>query len=120
MNEDEPQSTRPEYDPTYLHSLRELYVIIALFSVFCVWSICVCFNLGYIGPEESRAEVPMVLGMPSWAFWGVFLPWIVVDIVAVWFCFFFMQPDDLGETHDGEDLAEQASSLDDESESSYE
>ena len=98
MSESKPKA---EYDPTYMHSLRETYVIIALFAFFCVWSIYVCYNYGYLSPSETRATVSTVLGMPSWAFWGICLPWIAVDIVAVWFCFFFMEPDDLGEDQPG-------------------
>lgn len=96
-----------EYDPTYLNSLKEAKVIVALFSVFCFWSIYVCYAYGYLSPGEQRSEINTFLGMPSWAFWGIALPWAVVDLVAVWFCFFFMKADDLGEAHEGEDLAEQ-------------
>ncbi len=104
-------AARPEYDTTYLNSLRELYVIIGLFAVFCFWSIFVCYNYGYLSPGEQLGEVSTVLGMPSWAFWGIGLPWLVVDAVAVWFCFFYMTADDLGEAHEGEDLAEQVAHL---------
>lgn len=104
-------AAQPEYDTTYLHSLRELYVILGLFAVFCFWSIFVCYNYGYLSPGEQRSEISMVLGMPAWAFWGLAFPWIVVDIVAVWFCFFYMKVDDLGEAHEGEDIAEQVAHL---------
>lgn len=110
MPESKP-AVQPEYDPTYLNSLREAYVIIALFAIFCFWSIFVCYNYGYLSPGEQRSEVPTVMGIPSWAFWGIALPWIVVDVVAVWFCFFFMKTDDLGEAHEGEDIAEQVAHL---------
>ncbi|MFV1968882.1 MAG: DUF997 family protein, partial [Pirellulaceae bacterium] len=81
MPEPKPTAT-PEYDTTYLNSLREAYVIIALFAVFFVWSIFVCYNYGYLSPGEQLSEVSTVLGMPSWAFWGIGLPWIAVDAVA--------------------------------------
>ena len=71
----DPKSLEPEYDPTYLNSLREAFVIIALFAVFCVWSIFVCYNYGYLSPGERRSEIPTVLGMPSWAFWGSSRAW---------------------------------------------
>lgn len=91
-------SSQPEYDPTYLHSLRELVVILILFAVFCGWSILICGLLGYRnadGTDGSGEQIALVLGMPAWVFWGIFLPWIAVDVVAVWFCFFFMKVDDL-------------------------
>lgn len=96
-----------EYDPVFLHARREAFVIVGLFAIFCGWSLAVSFSSGYQSPGASGAQVDLVLGMPSWVFWGIFLPWVVVDVVAVWFCFFFMKNDDLGEAHEGEDLAEQ-------------
>ncbi len=94
------------YDPVFLHARREALVILGLFSIFMVWSISWCYFGGYLAPEE-QANVSILLGMPSWAFWGILLPWLAVDVVAVWFCFFFMFDDDLGEVQVGEDVAEQ-------------
>ena len=94
-------------DPVFLHARREALVIIILFTGFCIWSVTVCVTRGYLGSDESLAEVDTTFGMPSWTFWGIFVPWLAVDAVAVWFCFFFMKPDDLGETHEGEDIKEQ-------------
>ena len=101
--------TKPDhlqYDPTFLHARREAIVIVALFAIFCIWSTGVCYGFGYLKADEHRPDIATTFGMPSWVFWGICLPWIVVDVVAVWFCFFFMQDDDLGEDHLGEDLAE--------------
>lgn len=86
-----------EPDPVLVHSWREAVVIVSLFMIFLVWTVGVSFALGR---EESYlpdgAESPaMVWGMPSWVFYGVFLPWMMVNLVGVWFCFFFMQDDDL-------------------------
>ncbi len=86
-----------EYDPTYLNSLREAKMIIFLFAVFCAWAVLACYLFGYGDPPAAGTEIAKVLGMPSWIFWGICLPWIAVDVVAVWFCFFYMQVDDLGE-----------------------
>ena len=98
---------KDEYDPVFLHARREALVIVALFSAFCLWSIYVCYNYGFMGPDDQQATVKIILGMPSWVFWGLFLPWIAVDAVAVWFCFFFMKADDLGEAHEGEETEHQ-------------
>ena len=73
-------------------------MILAAFVVCLVWSITWCYSFGY--PEADAAAVPKVLGMPSWVFWGVLLPWVAADLFAVWFCFFFMVDDPLGETED--------------------
>ena len=102
---------KDEYDPVFIHARRETLVIVALFAAFFLWSLFVCYNYGYLRPDAPEAPVKIVLGMPSWVFWGLFVPWIVVDVVAVWFCFFYMKADDLGEAHEGEDLAEQVEHL---------
>lgn len=84
------------FDPVYLHARRETIVIICLFVGFLAWSITTCYALGYQLPTDSE-PLSTTLGMPTWVFWGIFVPWIAVDLVAVWFCFFFMKDDDLGE-----------------------
>ncbi|QDU92825.1 DUF997 family protein [Lignipirellula cremea] len=86
-------------DPVYLNARRESFVIVALFAVFILWSVTVCVYFGYL-PTTAEGEAPeisLVLGMPAWAFWGLLAPWLAVDVVAFWFCFFFMKNDDLGE-----------------------
>lgn len=98
---------RLEYDPVYLQSTRELGVIIVLFLVFFTWSVGTCYWLGYGQGESGDSKVAVILGMPAWVFWGIFLPWVGVDIAAVWFCFFYMKDDDLGEAQEGEDLVRQ-------------
>jgi hypothetical protein len=102
---------KEQYDPVFLHARREAIVIILLFSGFCAWSISVCLTQGYLESDESLATIDTTFGMPTWTFWGIFVPWLVVDVVAVWFCFFFMKADDLGDVHENEDLHEQLEHL---------
>ena len=94
-----PSSTeRDRIDPLVLHARRETLVILAAFAVCMVWSIGSCFGFGY--GEPNGGPVAKVLGMPSWVFWGVAVPWAAADLFAVWFCFFFMVDDPLGEVQD--------------------
>ncbi len=93
--EDKNPPGQPRYDAVYVHSLREAAVIVVMFSIACVWAISVSFSTGYNLAETD--EVATVLGMPAWVFYAVLLPWVVIDVVAIWFCFFYMQNDDLGE-----------------------
>ncbi|MBW3596627.1 MAG: YhdT family protein [Planctomycetes bacterium] len=97
----------PPYDPLYLHARREAVFILSVFAICLAWSVGVCYADGYLAPGESVAEVPTVLGMPRWVFWGIFVPWIFADVMTVVFCFFFMTDDDLGVAHEGEDVAKQ-------------
>jgi hypothetical protein len=102
---------KDQYDPVFLHARREAIVIILLFAGFCIWAVSVCWTQGYLKSDETLAVVETTFGMPTWAFWGVFVPWIVSDAAAVWFCFFIMKPDDLGTAHENEDLQEQLEHL---------
>lgn len=85
-----------QFDPTFLHARREAVVIVLLFLTFCCWSIATSYFLGYSTnrPGDTNA---IVAGMPAWVFWGIFIPWIGVDVAALWFCFVYMADDDLGE-----------------------
>lgn len=85
------------YDRTFLNARREAFVIILLFGLFATWSLTVSYWLGATESEHAVSVSATVLGMPSWVFWGVFLPWGLVNVVAFWFCFGFMTDDDLGE-----------------------
>jgi hypothetical protein len=104
---DAESADRFEYDPVYLQSTRELGVIVLLFLGFFIWSVGACYWLGYGEGESANGKIAVILGMPAWVFWGIFLPWIGVDIAALWFCFFYMKDDDLGEAHEGDDLVRQ-------------
>lgn len=101
-------SDQLEYDPVYLQSRRELGVILILFATFFLWSVGACYWLGYVDPDGSEpVTVSAIWGMPTWVFWGILVPWLAVDVAALWFCFFYMKDDDLGKSHEGEDLMEQ-------------
>ena len=39
----------------------------------------------------------LILGMPDWVFWAVVFPWGLALLFSIWFCFFFMADDDLGQ-----------------------
>ena len=94
-----PSSPQPDrVDPLVIHARRETLVILAAFVVCMLWSLGWCYSFGYLGPDHG--PVSKVLGMPGWAFWGVLAPWLAADLFAVWFCFFFMVDDPLGEAQD--------------------
>jgi len=82
---------------------RESLVILSLFAVCLIWSVTSAYILGYGRPE---AELTLILGMPSWVFWSVVLPWGLCLVFSIWFCFGFMADDDLGkDPEEGEEHA---------------
>lgn len=90
-------------DPVYLHARREAVVIMIVWGVCLLWTVGTYALLGNRPAEEVRT----IWGFPDWVFWSVVVPWLVVDLFTVWFCFVYIHDDDLGEVHEGADLAEQ-------------
>ncbi len=80
------------------HARREGLLIMAIWAICLVWSSLSGYFLGY---NTQAANVSLILGMPSWIFWSVVLPWSLCLIFSVWFCFSFMADDDLGQDRDG-------------------
>ncbi|WP_197444314.1 DUF997 family protein [Maioricimonas rarisocia] len=93
---------QPEYDPVFIHSRREAIVIIGLWAAAMVWTLSWCASTGYVDGQD----VPTIWGMPSWICWGIAAPWLVVDVVAIALCLFFIRDDDLGEANEEADVAE--------------
>jgi hypothetical protein len=73
---------------------REGLLIMALWAACLVWSVTSGYFLGYHTPAGA---VPLLLGMPSWVFWSVVVPWGICLLFSIWFCFVFMADDDLGQ-----------------------
>lgn len=77
------------------------------------WSVPYCYYFGYLGPDETvdSSNISLVMGIPSWAFWGIAAPWLAADVFTTWFCFWYMKDDDLGEAHEGLDLEEEIAEM---------
>ena len=91
----------PTNDPTRRNSLYEAKWILLIWLGAFVWVVFFCGTFGY----ESRSDqwdvdrdLRIVFGMPFWAFWGVFFPWLVTAFVTAWFALFKMRDDRLDET----------------------
>ena len=104
------ESSQVEYDPIFLNSRREAIIIFCLWLVGLIWAVPFCYLNGYLGNVDPE-NISTIWGIPSWLFWGIFIPWIVADIFTTWFCFCYMKDDDLGETHEGLDLKEEVAEL---------
>lgn len=89
---------RDRIDPVVLHARREACVILGAFGLFLIWSVTGCYLTGY--SEPTGRPPAQVLGIPSWVFWGVLVPWLVADVFSLWFCFFFMADDPLNDAED--------------------
>ena len=85
-----------EFEPLFLNSRREAIVIFGVWLLCLIWSVPVCYLLGY-SQSVTPENVSLVMGIPAWTFWGIVLPWLVADIITTWFCFCYMKDDDLGQ-----------------------
>lgn len=104
------ESSPVEYDPVFLHARREAIIIFSLWVVALLWSVPYCYLHGY-GGEFDPETFETTLGIPTWLFYGILVPWLVADAFTIWFCFRFMKEDDLGEAHEGADLEEEIAEM---------
>ena len=99
-----------ELDPVFLHARKEAIVIFCVWLVGLIWAVPFCYLNGYIDKFDPN-NLNTILGIPSWLFWGIGIPWILADLFTVWFCFCYMKDDDLGAPHEGADLKEEIAQL---------
>lgn len=107
MNNQKPSPDNVQYHPTFLHSRREALIIFCIWVACLLWAVPYCYLTGYGHPIDPD-NLSTVLGIPSWVFWGIFAPWLVADAFTIWFCFFYMQDDELGVADEGGDGARSA------------
>ena len=97
MSNDTPvPDDRPEYDTVFLNSRREAVVIFSIWLAGLLWAVPFCYLTGYINNYDPQTFTT-TLGIPTWLFWGIAVPWLVADIITTWFCFWYLKDDDLGE-----------------------
>jgi hypothetical protein len=73
--------------------------------VMTLWVLACAYTVGYAALFAYRVEpVPtLILGMPSWVFWGILAPWTVCTGLTLWFALCGIRDEDLGEDTTGED-----------------
>jgi hypothetical protein len=91
-------------DPVLRHARREAVIIALAWAAAAAYCCGYSYLFGYIRPGRPLGpnDVRPVLGMPSWFFWGVMVPWGVCGVFTVWFAGWFMAEDDLGRDHSEE------------------
>jgi hypothetical protein len=106
-----------EFDPIFIHSRREAIFIFFVWAACLLWAVPYCYTYGYpaAGEEFNPENLVTIIGMPSWVFYGVVLPWLVAIVFSTWFCFFYMEDDDLGTANEGVDIQEEIAEMNAES-----
>ena len=82
-----------ESDPVWKNSLREAMEILVLGTVFLVWTIGYCYLYGY----GAGARTNLIIGIPSWAFWGIAVPWGMATLVTIAFAIYRVADDRLAD-----------------------
>ena len=85
---------REDEDPLLRSARREMKVAVIFWAVFASWAIGLGKLLAYQKQPEGEM-VNMILGMPSWVFWVVMLPWFLATVFTIWFALRFMKDHDL-------------------------
>ena len=84
-------------DPVLTAGRREALFAVALWSAAITYTVTYCYRFGY---GISADELTFVWGFPSWAFWGIFVPWTACTVVATVFSLFIMTDQPLEEAAD--------------------
>lgn len=86
--------------PILQSSRREALGVLAVWLTACVWVV------GYAILNAYRVESPptLVLGMPSWVFWGIIVPWFACLAAIIYAAFWGIRDEELGEDHADEEL----------------
>lgn len=88
-----------EFDPVFLNSRREAKIIFGVWFLCLIWAVPVSYLLGY-HQTVTPDNVETIVGIPTWAFWGLFLPWLAADVITTAFCFWYLKEDELGHADD--------------------
>ena len=83
-----------QQDPVVSSSLREAIVVISIWLIAMIWTISVCYSMGYNRPVE---DLKLVYGFPDWIFWGIVVPWCTCTVVSCLFSALLFRDGALGE-----------------------
>ena len=72
----------------YLRTRKEAMVAGIILLVFFVWTVGVSYWLGYVDNDLSTT-----MGLPTWIFWGVLLPFLTAAVVNSIYAFFYLEDD---------------------------
>jgi hypothetical protein len=98
-----------EMDPGFKRTRRESLFLILPWLVCCIWSVGYCYLFGYTTHPRQPGEItnllpdlsaydqhgvpaldPLGWGIPAWAFWGIFVPWIISILFSIVYALWIM------------------------------
>lgn len=91
MNVKDPSESR---GAIFRNMRRETRIILVFWFGMMLWVVGYCGSFAY----ETGGEMTLIMGFPSWVFWGIAVPWLVANLFTFWFCLFGMKDDPLEES----------------------
>ena len=88
MEQEKKNNQKPGFFALCLKEFK--FCSIAVMTYILV-SCFLCWKFGY---SHSPEEVTFIKGIPAWAVYGVFIPWIITVIITTIYGFFIMEGDD--------------------------
>ena len=67
---------------------RELFFFLAGWFFFAAWVLIYSYFNAY---KDQGQEPSITLGMPSWEFWGIAIPWICATAVTIYISLFVIK-----------------------------
>ncbi|MDP7050989.1 MAG: DUF997 family protein [Verrucomicrobiota bacterium] len=80
---------RPDTGASYRQSKREMFWMLGTWAVFFIWVNGYCSLNAYSTGDERPLQ--LVLGFPSWVFYGWVLPLMAANAFTFWFCLRYMK-----------------------------
>ena len=86
--------------PIMESSRREALGVAAVWIIACIWVV----GYAILNAYKVEPTPTLVMGMPSWVFWGVIVPWFACLAAIVYAAFWGIRDEDLGEDQAGKDV----------------
>lgn len=93
-DQQEQHSIESQWDPVYLHARKEAALILGVWFVAFLWTVPFSYFNGF-NSQVPIEDIQFIVGIPTWVFWGIAVPWICCNLVTIWFCFRYFSEDDL-------------------------
>lgn len=81
-------------DPLIISARREAIVVSIVWLCVMIWTISVCYTMGY---NRRPEDMKLIFGFPDWIFWGIIIPWCFSSIISWVFSALFFRDGSLGE-----------------------
>lgn len=72
----------------FKQSKRELVFFLAGWIFFAAWVLIYAYFNAY---KDQEKEPSITLGMPSWVFWGIAIPWICATAFTIYISLFVIK-----------------------------